>query len=459
MQKENKHIQYHTLRKENPFFIFESFTVEHNTNDIIISFHFNLSNKYHFRPTLKFKTKSLLDNNERLKESLNTLAFNIGMVELISYWKAACSPTLIIKPYKLNKDQIAWWKKLYFNGLGEFFYTNALSPTIEDFITIRCEGKKQFSSISSTSVKEKIIVPIGGGKDSAVTLELLKKSGKEIIPFALNPRGAITDTITSANIPLQQLVVVERHFDKELLKLNSQGYFNGHTPFSALLAFISLTTSFLLGAKHIALSNEASANEATIPGTNINHQYSKSYEFENDFREYYMQYITTQHNYFSFLRPLNELQIAALFSTLTNHHYTFKSCNAGSKTDSWCGKCSKCLFTNIILSPFLSREKLHKIFGKEILNEKDLLQDFYKLTGSSKEKPFECVGTIDDVNSALQMTLEKNIADKPLMLKEFINSNIHVHNPHKLLQTINTQHFLNKEQFAILKKELDDFIA
>jgi len=94
------------------------------------------------------------------------------MVELISYWKAACSPTLIIKPYKLNKDQIAWWKKLYFNGLGEFFYTNALSPTIEDFITIRCEGKKQFSSISSTSVKEKIIVPIGGGKDSAVTLEL-----------------------------------------------------------------------------------------------------------------------------------------------------------------------------------------------------------------------------------------------------------------------------------------------
>ncbi|MEA3505750.1 MAG: hypothetical protein U9R32_11250 [Bacteroidota bacterium] len=457
--KNNNNILYNKLREGNPFFVYESFFVKKNKYDITITFHFNLSDKYYFNPSLKFNSGNFFNSDSISDESLNTLAFHLGMIELISYWKAACSPTLIIKPYKLNSEQTLWWKNLYFHGLGEFFYTNSLSPSVEDFITIVCKSEKSFAPVSSTSVKEKIIVPIGGGKDSAVTLELLKKSGKEIIPFALNPRKAITNTIESAKISLQNLMVVERKFDTKLLELNAKGFLNGHTPFSALLAFTTLTAAFLIGAKHIALSNEASANEATIPGTKINHQYSKSYEFENDFRSYYTKYISANFNYFSFLRPLNELQIGALFSKLTNHHYTFRSCNIGSKTDSWCGKCSKCLFTNIILSPFLSREKLFKIFGKEILDEQELIEDFYKLTGIANEKPFECVGTIDDVNAALQMTSEREMKTTPLLLQKFKNSDITIDNAQKLLSSFNEEHFLNKELFTILKTELDDFTS
>ena len=115
-----------------------------------------------------------------------------------------------------------------------------------------------------------------------------------------------------------------------MLQLNAEGYLNGHTPFSALLAFLTLLIGVGSGSKYIALSNESSANESTVPGTDINHQYSKSIEFERDFRDYVSQHLSEEIQYFSFLRPLNEMQIASLFAQCEAYHPVFRSCNAGS---------------------------------------------------------------------------------------------------------------------------------
>lgn len=62
-------------------------------------------------------------------------------------------------------------------------------------------------------------------------------------------------------------------------------------------------------------------------GEKVNHQYSKTYEFENDFAEYSKKYLKANVKYFSFLRPLNEMQIAKIFSRYTKYHKVFKSCN------------------------------------------------------------------------------------------------------------------------------------
>lgn len=48
--------------------------------------------------------------------------------------------------------------------------------------------------------------------------------------------------------------------------------------------------------KYVILSNESSANEPNVKGTKINHQYSKTVEFENDFRNYEMEYIKVMLN-------------------------------------------------------------------------------------------------------------------------------------------------------------------
>ncbi|KAF5030046.1 hypothetical protein DSECCO2_642240 [anaerobic digester metagenome] len=168
----------------------------------------------------------------------------------------------------------------------------------------------------------------------------------------------------------------------------------------------------MTGVSDIALSNESSANESTVPGTDVNHQYSKSFEFEQDFRDYYEKYISEGFNYFSFLRPLTELQIAELFSKMTAYHAVFRSCNAGSKEDIWCGKCPKCLFANIILSPFLPPEKLKEIFGSDLFDSRVLVTAFDELNGKIPVKPFECVGTVSEVNEAIQLAIQTFYKEK-----------------------------------------------
>ncbi|HSV77512.1 MAG TPA: hypothetical protein VLH37_10825, partial [Bacteroidales bacterium] len=253
---------------------------------------------------------------------------------------------------------------------------------------------------------------------------------------------------------------VSRSLDPLLLKLNEQGFLNGHTPFSALLAFITATAAYLTGYRHVALSNESSANEATIPGTGINHQYSKSFEFEQDFREYLNAHISSDINYFSFLRPLNELQIGSLFSSMDEYHKVFKSCNVGSKTDTWCCNCSKCLFTWIVLAPFIEKGRLMAIFGKNLFENAELIPFLDQLTGFAETKPFECVGTIDEVKAALRKTIrDYKGANLPVLLSHFQIQTQEQSAPfdqdfEKFLKAFHQPHFLKDNLTENLRKAL-----
>ena len=409
------------LSAEFPYFIYEEFTFSLEPEGLKMNFHFNLGGSYHFYPTLFIPRKNWAFPDDILYPMLPSLVFHIGMVELISYWKAACPGKVIIKPAGLSREQKEWWKKLYFLGLGEFFYLNSIEADEHTFMDIEAEGEI-FSDLATPDLKEWVILPVGGGKDSVVTLDLLK-GYYDVMPMVLNSRGATSAVIEASGIPAEDSLFITRHLDPLLIELNARGYLNGHTPFSALLAFISLTAALFTGRKYIVLSNESSANEATIPGTNINHQYSKSFEFENDFRSYVSKYITRNIEYFSFLRPLNELQIAWLFSRLPAYHSIFRSCNAGSKTDSWCGKCPKCLFTFIILSPFMGIERLSSVFGKNMLEELSMSETLRQFTGAADEKPFDCTGTVDEINLALCESIRQNKGlVLPALLEQYAGS-------------------------------------
>jgi len=397
------------LRSEYPVFVYESYSINLIDNEIVIRFSFNLNNRFQFYPETRITVRpgisDLFFNRGGQLSDLNIFAFNIGMIELISYWKAACSPKVIIRPHTLDQGQIDFWKKIYFNGLGEFFYLNGIDhPNEASFMEIVSEGSPvecpQFELDDNAA-----LVPIGGGKDSVVTLELLRRNQIDILPLILNPRGATIECIKAAGFTPESIFRITRTIHPQLFELNEKGFLNGHTPFSAMLGFNTILASVLSGRRHIALSNESSANESTVEGSSINHQYSKSFEFEEDFRNYVCRYISPKPNYFSFLRPLSELQIAHMFSHFDSYHEVFRSCNAGSKTDSWCGNCPKCLFTYIILSPFLSQERLTGIFGKALFSDPGLIPFLRELTGLESVKPFECVGTVDEVNASLQQTI------------------------------------------------------
>jgi hypothetical protein len=442
------------LRGQYPYFEYKSFEVIHDKKGLRFSYVFDLSGQITFRPSVLFRRHPFFEMPEQ--ETLDNLAFHIGMIELISYWKAACSPLMLIRPYSLTESQLQFWKNLYWNGLGEFFHLNGIKTTTEDFVNIEAHFGDPVNRLKATTNEDRVMVPVGGGKDSAVSLELLSSTGHEVLPFVLNPNPAMNRTIQASGIDPNLTMGVDRSLDPILLELNAKGFLNGHTPFSALLAFITSTAALLTYTRHIALSNESSANEATIPGTHINHQYSKSLHFETAFREYLSEFISPEINYFSLLRPLNELQIAWLFSRMPQYHSAFRSCNAGSKTDSWCGQCPKCLFTYTILSPFLSRNELMRIFGKDLFADAGLLPQLESLAGLTPEKPFECVGTINEVQAALDYINKRNHNQNqglPKLLETSINP---LESLDSHLHGFDHHHFLNAHFETLLRNSLND---
>ena len=407
----NNNEKFQSLRRQYPVFEYEAFHYREEADGLRLWFDFRMGD-IEFHPSAVIERRPFLD----FSNNIDAIVFNIGMVELVSYWKCACPPTVKVLCGSLSDTQVAFWRKLYWHGLGEFFYTNGIAATFDDYMQVNCQhtcGKPDASHIIQNT--DKYLVPIGGGKDSVVTLELLRRAGRTVRPLIMNPRGATVECAAKAGFPIGEVLVIRRTIDPTLLDLNAKGYLNGHTPFSAMLAFYTHLASVLSGIPNVALSNESSANESTVLGTSVNHQYSKSLEFEDDFRAYCPSF-----NYFSFLRPLTELQIAMLFSRFTAYHDVFRSCNVGSKQDIWCGHCAKCLFAYIILSPFIEPARLNAIFGKSMLDDTTLEHEFLQLTGKAETKPFECVGTVSEVRQALAMSMARWYKERrPALLKDF----------------------------------------
>lgn len=456
----DKSQQFNEYREKYKEFYYNSYSINEDDEAIYLEYEFEIPGLTKFMPKLSILKKEMqfksLENNY-----VKNMVFNIGLIELISYWKSTCSPKIIIKCGYLNEEQINWWKKLYFYGLGELLYTNNIKTNINDLLDIKClESNKEI--ISDENIEDNFegyIVPIGGGKDSVVTLETLKIDRNKDYCLIINPKPVTLKCAEIAGLGYNNIIEIKRSIDQNLIELNKKGFINGHTPFSAMLAFVSYFVAYLLSKKYIALSNENSANESNVVGEKINHQYSKSFEFECDFEEYAEKYLKMPIKYFSFLRPLNELQIAKIFSKHEKYHKVFKSCNVGSKEKEWkwCLNCAKCLFAYIILSPYLYKNKLVSIFGADMFENKDLLETFIELTGNGENKPFDCVGTYEEVNFAISKTIE-NIESRngtlPYLLQYYKNNYKLVDTKDDITKRYNNENNLNEEQNEILRKEV-----
>ncbi len=435
--------KFDELRTEHPLFIYHSFDLENNR----LCFHFSID-EYHFYPQWTFECD--LSNGNGSRETLEAIAFSLGMAELVSYWKCACCPTVEIRCGGLSEQQSIWWKKLYWNGLGEFFYRNGITTTFDEFMTIKAP-RETFTKACSRELSG-TLVPVGGGKDSVVTLELLKKTNETIIPYIINVRGATLGCVDAAGIPRNRAVTPRRSIDKALLERNAAGWLNGHTPFSAVVAFSCLLFGYALGVRYIALSNESSANESYVAGAAVNHQYSKSTEFERDFREYCVNTFGEFGDipeYFSLLRPLSEWQIAREFVKYPQYFPVFQSCNLGSKTDTWCCSCAKCLYVYILLAAFLDDKTLYGIFGCDMLSKAEFSEMLDGLMLDGKDKPFECVGTKNEVRLSLSMALEKRRENPPVLLKRFAEL-FPNYEPIKLSDYFDNDNFVPKKFLSIL---------
>lgn len=456
------------LRAQYPTFTYQEFSWKLiGESDLELQFLYQIKHStdpektISFQPSLKIHgvTQSMV---ERLGEaSLSSYAFSIGMAELFSYWKTTASPTIEVAAGYLNQEQITFWHKLLLKGMGEFFYQNNIAISDPSFVKIVSTNSATTTSINSgansgavfgansgvnsgassdavsspsstnnqttnnqtPNSAKKVLIPIGGGKDSAATLEILKKEFT-VGTYTVSAPEAAQSVINASNIPQENQIRITRELDPKLFELNSNGFLNGHVPISAYLAFVSILTADLFEYGYVAISNERSSNEGNVwyCDQEINHQYSKTYEFERDLQAYATTYLPKNAPfYFSFLRPLYELQIAQLFTQFTQHHPVFRSCNRGQKQNIWCTECSKCLFAWTILFPFLGPDKLTQYFGNNLFENENLWTVAQELLGLSTTKPFDCVGTHEESILAFylctQYYLSKNLPLPPLLQK------------------------------------------
>ena len=450
---------FEELRKKYSKFVYEKYEINDEWDWLNITYFFSIIWLTTFTPSIKIEKKSIR-NKEINNNFMNYLIFHIGLVELISYWKCCCPENVEIKAWYINENQIRWFKKIYFYGLGEFFYTNGIDVDEESFMKMKCTTTqispltggvpRSDNGVVSEQQFSGNLICIWWWKDSNVTLELLKWMDNDT--FILNPNDV---TLECSKIWwYENPRIMKRILDPQIIELNQKWFLNGHTPFNALLAFLTYLVAYLGNKKYIVLSNESSANESNVRGLKVNHQYSKSFEFENDFNEYTKKYFWIWIKYFSFLRPLLEIQIAQLFSKFEQYHKVFKSCNVWSKSKprKRCCNCPKCLFVFTILSPFLYKNKLVDIFGEDLFENKELLQTFIDLTWNSDNKPFECVGTYDEVNYAIALTIKKLNWDLPYLLQYYVE-HFEVKD-YDLLNYFNEENNLDPEFLEILKKYL-----
>lgn len=379
-------------------FIFKHYEFDKTTGRLQLYYGYNealeFCESYHF-------DFEFIDYDEAaLDRALQLLFFMAG----VSYYKLFLAPEIIVKSGQIDEALATFLGKTYERGLGEFFYVNKLDPrTAVTFPS----NSSQLTPLPIDGLDGQLI-GLGGGKDSLVSVELLRDQDK-VATWSLNHRSQLEPLARRVGLPH---FWVAREWDEQLRELNNQGALNGHIPISAIFSCVGNIVGILSGYRDLVVSNESSASEPTLTyqDVEINHQYSKSLEYERDFQSCLEKLFGESVRYYSFLRPFSELRIAELFARLGFDTYigVFSSCNRayrhGEHQMFWCGECAKCAFVCLILTPFVEPAALLSLWGgKNLLLEPSLEATYRQLLGIDGTKPLDCVGEIKEARAAMQL--------------------------------------------------------
>jgi UDP-N-acetyl-alpha-D-muramoyl-L-alanyl-L-glutamate epimerase len=335
----------------------------------------------------------------------------------VSYYKAGAPPVIDLGTTALTGTEQRFLREYYLEGLGEFGYRNDLD--LSD-LQIVAPTLVRAGPVDYRPVDGRPLIPFGGGVDSIVSVELVRRLANDAALFVVNRPGdrfaAIEEPALVTGLPV---VRAERSIDEQVLRSRELGFLNGHVPVTGIISAIAVLAAVLEGRDAVVMSNEWSASSATLEvnGRSINHQYSKSEAFEAGFREVIAESLGSRPDYFSLLRPMTEVWIAERFAELPQYIDNFRSCNRSfhidraRRLDHWCGVCDKCCFIDLVLAPFVPEPVLRRVFGQvtEPLANPELTGSFRTLLALTPDaKPWECVGDVSESRVAARLALQRD---------------------------------------------------
>lgn len=387
-------------------FVFDSYSFDRPKGQIALRY--SLDDEVQFTETITLpKDVPLAIKDEA---ALDRALFALHLIGGISYYKTCLPKTIEIRSGTLSPDQADFWNTVYEKGLGEFFYRNRENVTYAPGIIQFPAGTATAPALQSHHRPERTLIPVGGGKDSIVTVE---QTPGDVMLLRIGGHPIIDEVARIADKPL---LTLNRQLSPALFKLNEDGALNGHVPITAYVSALSVVTALLYGYTRVLMSNEKSADEGNtmLDTLEVNHQWSKSREFEQAFSGYLARWVTKDVAYESALRDLTELEVVGAFARYPQYFKAFTSCNKNWKIQKggvsrlWCGECPKCAFVFALLAAHLPRKTVVDIFGKDLFEDAALWPLYQELLGLARHKPFECVGTADETKEAFAMALKKN---------------------------------------------------
>lgn len=439
-------------------FVFESAEIEPQTRSIVLRYGFDDALHFEERISLPEDVPLTHAQSPDVTQALQALHLAGG----VSYYKAFCPPAIEVQTQQLSPSQATFWNEFYTKGLGEFFYQNKID--FRGLIQFPDAAADQPLPPAAKRTPLHALVPFGGGKDSQMTVEILKQNSIDIRLFRMQGHPFITTAAEYNRLPL---IEVTRTLDPQLFELNKQGVYNGHVPITGYVVFLTILTALLLGRDSIFLSNERSADYGNVEylGMQANHQWSKSNEAELLMRGYIERYVTTSVQFLNVLRPLSELHISKLFSAFPQYFDHVTSCNRNwlwlkehaTTTKRWCGECDKCAFVFAMLAPFIPLAKLQEMFQKNLFNDKALLGRYRQLWGAEAFKPFECVGTPEETKAALYLATRNPEYAHTAIGQEFLDRILPtIPDPQQLVAQVFTPDYTDVPEYIVtmIKKVL-----
>ena len=329
----------------------------------------------------------------------------LALAASVSYLKATLPGVIELAGRPIGPAGVAMLRALLTDGLAELALRAGLGP-LDDAFTLRRSdvASAGLAALAPAPTPGGVLVTVGGGKDSALTLALAARHVPTALAVAVNPRAPMERTAAWAGLGL---VRIERRIDRTLLELNARGAINGHVPITAIVTSAAVVAAAVMGRGTVLVSNEHSADAATrdVDGWSVNHQYSKTSAFERLLSAALAEAGATT-RVVSLLRPLTELAIARGVAQEPGLVAEVTSCNAAfaldGPGDGWCGRCDKCRFVQLALAPFMPREQLVADLGFDALADPEQVAAFATMLDAAT-KPFECVGTVEEVQLALDL--------------------------------------------------------
>ncbi len=402
-------------------FRYEGFTTDPQTGELACTY--SLDDR-------RFTERFVLATGEQAwaQPAAQAAARLVFLLAGVSYYKTSAPPVVDTGDTALTDRERAFLRTYYLDGLGEFAYRNGLD--LSDLVVTGPQAPDTPPVPYAPAVAGRPLVPFGGGIDSVVVVEHTRARFDDVALFVASRLGdvfaAIEEPAAVTGLPVLR---AGRELDAQVLLSAELGFLNGHVPVTGIISALAVLAAVLDGRDSVVMSNEWSASSGTVEvdGRSVNHQYSKSWGFEQEFRSV-LEASVSGLQWFSALRPYSELWVAERFARLEQYHLAFRSCNRAftidpaKRLDHWCGRCDKCVFIDLVLAPYVAADRLREVFGgAEPLEDPTLAERFRGLLGDDLvNKPFECVGEVTECRAAVLLAAARPDRAGNALLQELV---------------------------------------